>query len=358
MNTDVIRAASSLSPPRLTELLRASGALQDGEVQSVQTALLESNAGDQIYRVKASYSASTDAQPPEKMILRVSEDQLAFQTHEAVFYDQIAPEMSAATASAFEQPYITCYHVAYNSPRQQSSFLLADIDQSHTRLEFPMPPTQPQSFSMVDSLSRVHAHWWEHPWLGGQLGDSWDETRIQRLIQRGNRNGLAFLKFAGDRLVPRDREALEQIAAKWPQDRVDHLIERKRWTLVHGDAHPGNFRIPKTADIQPAILTPWESWRVDTGTDDLAFMVAAHWYPALRQAQEKLLLRRYHENLLRLGVENYAWDDCCYDYRASILRVLFFLIGGWRRRRDPVLYWDRLEKSLLAYDDWDCQELL
>jgi len=57
-------------------------------------------------------------------------------------------------------------------------------------------------------------------------------------------------------------------------------------------------------------------------------MMAAHWYPGRRARLETALLRRYHARLLSLGVHGYSWDDCWEDYRASVVRVLFFLVGG------------------------------
>src|SRR5690606_25039100 len=67
----------------------------------------------------------------------------------------------------------------------------------------------------------------------------------------------------------------------------------------------------------------WQSWRVDTGTDDLAYLMACHWpldeHPGLEQA----MLVHYWQGLETEGIHSYGWDDLQYDYRASLIRCLF-----------------------------------
>ena len=355
MNSDVIGQPDELTPPRLTSILNSAGVLNEGEVQAISSQPASKQGASKTFYLEVSYSADSANPPTGRLLLKISEDQLAFQTHEAVFYDQIVPEMAKNGNAGL--PFVPCFHSAYNSPRQQSSFLLANMSASHSPAQDSLPISLAQAQGMVAALASVHGFWWEHKWLGEQLGDYWDALRIERLIQRGARNGRAFLKFANTRLSAIQRDRLAQVTTLWPAERVENLVNRKHWTLVHREAHPSSFLFPNSPESDFTLLTDWHSWRVDTGTDDLAYMIAAHWYPAIRAEYEQRLLREYHERLLSLGVDDYSWGDCCYDYRASIARVLFTLIGGWRRRRDPALYWDRMEKALLAFDDWDCDEL-
>ncbi|MGD2078946.1 MAG: aminoglycoside phosphotransferase, partial [Chloroflexota bacterium] len=105
-------------------------------------------------------------------------------------------------------------------------------------------------------------------------------------------------------------------------------------------------------------IVDWQSWRVDTGTDDLAYMMACHWYPEYRARWERPLVEGYHRALLTYGVVDYPWPACWYDYRASVIRCLFFLLGSWHPARPASMWWERLEKGLLAYEDLGCAELL
>ena len=90
-------------------------------------------------------------------------------------------------------------------------------------------------------------------------------------------------------------------------------------TIVHGDAHIWNAFLPKPGERGDVRIFDWDSWRVDMATDDLAYMMALHWYPDLRRSFERPLLDHYHAELVARGVNGYdrrALDD---DYRLSVL---------------------------------------
>lgn len=66
-------------------------------------------------------------------------------------------------------------------------------------------------------------------------------------------------------------------------------------------------------------LFDWDAWRVDVGSDDLAYMMALHWYPELRSRMERRLLDCYHEELIIHGVAGYDRRALQEDYRLSVL---------------------------------------
>jgi thiamine kinase-like enzyme len=171
-------------------------------------------------------------------------------------------------------------------------------------------------------------------------------------------NYATWSNFLGDRLSTRRRALLDRVFTTWPQKQVDRLVGGRGITLVHRDTHPLNFLYPKNEEVDTVRIVDWQSWRVDTGTDDLAYMMACHWYPHYRATLERPLLKRYHQGLLRDGVEEYRWEQCWYDYRASVIRCLFFLLASWKPERPATMWWDRLEKGLLAFKDLNCAELL
>jgi hypothetical protein len=77
-------------------------------------------------------------------------------------------------------------------------------------------------------------------------------------------------------------------------------------TVVQGDAHYWNCFLPKDGgdDIR---FFAWACWRIDVGigTDDLAYMIALHWYPDRRHILERPLLDLYHATLTACGVTGY-----------------------------------------------------
>ena len=154
---------------------------------------------------------------------------------------------------------------------------------------------------------------------------------------------------------------------------------------MNRDTHAANFLYPRYPERDRVRIVDWQSWRVDTGTDDLAYMIAAHWYPERRARLEKLLLQRYQQRLREHGIA-YSWEECWQDYKASVIRVLFSLVGGWQLSNadaphagdlriawrpagrtspdfayspcSPALWVDRVERATLTYEDLGCAWLL
>ncbi len=355
IDSDILREPADLTPDRLDSLLKKAAALTTGRVTEIQVGEAIAGQGGQRYQLLVNYAPGSSVSAPRHLSLKIGEPGLVYQTHEVVYYSQIVPKMRASLPKL---PLIPCYHAAYDSGRQQSSFLFADTSKSHRRASDNFPPTVLQSEQMIDALALIHAYWWQHPWLGVELGEAWTHRRLENLIARAQRNLAGFLSFSADRLSTERGRVLQAICSRWPARRRSRLLQRQGITLVHRHAHPQSFLCPLDPEADQVLLTDWHSWTVDSATDDLAYLMAAHWYAERRGRFERLLLKRYYRQLVGAGVQDYAWEDCCYDYQASIIRVIFTLVGGWRRRRNPSLYWDRLEKSLIAFEDWSCEELL
>lgn len=129
-------------------------------------------------------------------------------------------------------------------------------------------------------------------------------------------------------------------------------------TLVHGDAHLGNFLFPIEAQTASAYLINWQFWRPTIGGADLAFMIATEWKPQTRRRLKTHLLRRYDTGLIEHGVSGYSWEDCWNDYRLSVILVSIF-IPVWRW---SIFQWapdfTALESSMTAFADLNCSELL
>ena len=128
-------------------------------------------------------------------------------------------------------------------------------------------------------------------------------------------------------------------------------------TLVHGDAHCWNVFLPRDGgdDLR---LFDWDAWRIGIAATDLAYMMAVHWYPDRRRNLEHALLDRYHATLLRHGVRGYDRQALAEDYRLAVLMQLATPI--WQASYDipPVIWWNNLERVMLAVDDLGCRDLL
>ena len=160
----------------------------------------------------------------------------------------------------------------------------------------------------------------------------------------------------GDRLSPERRELYERVFVAAPRlwARQD---SRRNITIAHGDAHFWNCFLPKDGG-DSARLFDWDSWNLGIATDDLAYMIAMHWYPERRRRFESSLLDFYHDAIERRGVTGYdrrALED---DYRLSVLGLIMTPV--WQAIFDipRMIWWNNLERIFLAVDDLNCRELL
>ena len=132
---------------------------------------------------------------------------------------------------------------------------------------------------------------------------------------------------------------------------------RRGVTVTHGDAHVWNCFLPRDggSDVR---LFDWSEWDLGVATQDLAYMMAVHWYPDRRRRMERSLLDVYHAALLMHGVKDYdrqALDD---DYRLSALWHVATPIWQAGFNVPTVIWWNNLERIHMAIEDLGCRELL
>jgi hypothetical protein len=87
-------------------------------------------------------------------------------------------------------------------------------------------------------------------------------------------------------------------------------------------------------------------------------MMAMHWYPDRRQRLERRLLDRYHAALLSYGIRGYDRRALYDDYRSSVLFLLMLPVWQEAFNIPAVIWWNNLERILLAVDDLGCRDLL
>lgn len=87
-------------------------------------------------------------------------------------------------------------------------------------------------------------------------------------------------------------------------------------------------------------------------------MMAMQWYPERRQALERALLNRYHETLIAHGVSGYTRGALDQDYRWSVLWHITKPVWQWSVNIPPVIWWNNLERVMMAVEDLGCEEFL
>jgi len=354
---------AQVSPEWLTRLLKKKGVLHQGKVTAVQKQPLRATISitSRLARFAVSYSADAPKSAPSRLFLKIAKPDFdaalsaRVWKNEVDFYTTVVDAMSAPAT-------VRCYDAVYAPETGKAHLLIEDVSDTHFQPEWPLPPPRLYCEHVMECMAQLHAWWWEHPRLGVDIGQLPTEEAFKAGKEDTERKIRAFVDFLGDRLSVDRRKVYDKVLAGLPRllghYRRRRLSERKAFTLVHGDASLWNFLYPLDSDMEQVRIIDWQAWHMGVGTDDLAYMIALHWYPARRRVMERELLRRYHSELLKQGVAHYGWEECWLDYRVSAISNLL-LPALWSGNKLPAaLWWSHLERAMLAFDDLECEELL
>jgi hypothetical protein len=349
-----IRQCSEITTEWLGSVLHDSGHLKSGSVEGVGVTP-DAFSGNVAHLASLTVTYSDDAKGrlPTQLFLKVSkqdlhEEHLALGRKEVEFY-------TSTMSRGLSIP--VCYDAVCDPETGHSHILMDDLSPTHFQLTPPIPPSPEHCGMVVDSLALIHG--WENPDLGVTIGQPFDPTKSDTVRQRLEATFPAFMDFLGSSLLPRQRKMYQKILQSNVLSRFDSRLRQiKNTTLVHGDAHVGNFMLPHDLESGQAVAIDWHLWEIFIGASDLAFFIAHKWSPARRGELEKPLLERYHRTLVGAGVAGYTWDDLWQDYRQSVILATLISIGQFRRKQHPGIVWNGLECSSAAYEDLGCEELL
>ena len=363
--SQLLTAPEQATPEWLTTVLRQDGQFPHGYVTDVRISSTEPTSVWTLFHLQVRYSADAPPSAREHLILKLSKrtgqhgDTRFYALasgKEVFFYTNIA-----ATPAMANVPIIRCFHSAHSSEEQGSHVLVEDLSHTHWQPPLALPPHEPLCEQTVRCLASLHAAWWQD----GRLGDSgdiakrraWELREAHKNSQRSLMDMVAaFIDYLGDRLSPKRRRVYERLLTLEPA-----LRERqgcRPQTLLHGDAHWWNFLYPLDPEADTTRILDWGSWRIGVGTNDLAYMLALHFFPQQRRRLEERLVRAYHRELLRCGVTAYDWSACWEDYRLSVVGSLSFPAQFWALNVPASEWWAQLECGMSAFEDLRCTELL
>jgi Ecdysteroid kinase-like family len=352
MTTKVLPKAADAA--HLTDILRHSGALAGGRVCEVAVEHSRATVLSQITRLRLAYEgAAPDA--PSHLFLKTALPERADDTwhgqQEVAFYSRVAVAMSARLVPR-------CFEASWDADSKAWHLLLEDLTDSHRlATAWPLPPTIAQCESIIRARARFHAAWWDDPRLGTTIGTWSDGDAITAYLQRFAERFERFVDRVGDDLPSERRELYERLLAAAPRLHAryhSHL----NITVVQGDAHVWNCFLPRNDTGEDVRLFDWDGWRIDTATDDLAYMMAMHWYPDRRRQLERSLLDRYHAELEAHGFRGYDRRALTDDYRLSALWQIMTPVWQATVNIPPVIWWNNFERIFLAVDDLGCRDLI
>ena len=135
---------------------------------------------------------------------------------------------------------------------------------------------------------------------------------------------------------------------RYPEVFIERISDPNGITLLHGDAHLGNYYYPKNPDRDSLILFDWETYKRGLAAYDLAYLMV-HGTRGRAELEPRLMVF-YYDTLTAMGVRGYSREQFEYDYRLSVATCTFCPLV-WKRP------WS-FRRAMRAYEDWDCEELL
>lgn len=344
-----------VEPARLTAALRKSGVLDAGAVREVKVLHQHPALVSHVIRLGLRYVGES-AGAPHSVILKMPHPTYAKTLansgrHEVAFYTHLAPNMPS-------QIVPRCYDGHFDEESLAWHLLLEDLTDSHAiATTWPLPPSRDQAMAIVTALARWHASWWDHPGLGETVGTWMSTDDSAKLMETFAGHYDRFADLLGDRLSEERRIIYRRFIEK-----AERLLQRyhshRHVTIAHGDAHTWNFLLPRAGVTDTVRIFDFDQWRINVPTNDLAYMMATQWYPERRQALERPLLHRYHDTLIAQGVTGYTRGTLDQDYRWSVLWHVTKPVWQWSINIPPVIWWNNLERVMMAVDDLGCEELL
>jgi hypothetical protein len=353
----VITHVDEVTPAWLTQTLLKSGALEKGAVASFDVNTDERLLSTSV-RLKLTYTSDSQGSMPQKLFLKIvntdQEDEF-FGASEVNYYmrDYVGVK---------DVPLVRTYHAVYSESLGRYHILMDDVRDTHVEAAS-KTPTLEHGFALAEGLAAMHTHWWGMSRLA-EIGASLHTAEhIMHFVDIARPGAGHIIAAVGEQLKPHWIEMIHEFYEKHPSLMIARTQDDNGFTLIHGDTNLLNILVPIEGerpiyiiDRQPFdwSLTAW------LGVYDLAYTMVLKWDAEIRRELEQPILRHYHERLMKLGIQNYSWEQLWQDYQLCVAMGVY-IATEWCRGQfypDTLRFWmPMLQRSLTAIDDLECFNL-
>jgi phosphotransferase family enzyme len=302
------------------------------------------------------YSGDAGSLPP-RVVLKLARDESGimapFYANEVNFYTRLRPGLQ------IEAP-VTLGGV-FDPDSGQFGLLLEDL--TRRQAHFPNV-TEAVSLayveSLIDTLARLHAGFWESPRFDTDL----------RWVQSHTEGALSELQnHAATPLIQHEidhenfkREMVQRLRTSGPQLRAGMMAMHRHQatlprTLLHGDTHLGNtYLLPG----EKGGFLDWQLMTCGYGVHDISYLVCTALSVEQRREHEQALLRRYLEKLAEFGVARPpAFEEAWLEFRRSLVWGVYY---GWLTTPVVNYGWEinilNHFRLTTAYEDFDTGRLI
>jgi hypothetical protein len=201
-----------INAAHMNAMLERAGVLGDLHVRDVSIISDSPTLVSRIIRLRLTYDGPANALPGSLIIKTGLPEQqgAAWSTNgpkEVAFYRDVAPSLPAGLVPR-------CFEAHHAVAATPWHLVLEDLTETHAvPTEWPLPPSEAQCRSIVGSLARFHAAWWEDPRLGVWVGAWPDDAAVDQFVQQMARHFEVFANRLGDELSGEQRVFYERLIA-------------------------------------------------------------------------------------------------------------------------------------------------
>ena len=314
--------ANDICSDWIDQVLRKEGAIDSGtKVTEIVTAPIGTGQVADSYQIKIEYSGPTQA--PASLVAKLTSDseqsRAAGRTEmnylrEVGFYSEIAPNLQVRVPK--------CFHAEIDSNATEFVLLLEDLSPARTGNQL-VGCTVAETELAVQQAARIHAPYWGSESLKGNTWLDISSSYWQRFSDMMPVWFAGFTERYADRLTSDDVELgqafTDNIGGYYRE------MEAMPYTVQHGDYRPDNVLFDALDGTVPLAVLDWQTVIYAPGVVDVAYFIGGALDIETRRANEEALLHLYHDELKKLGVEDYSYEQLISDYACATFHN--FIIG-------------------------------
>ena len=356
----VLHGPDDLDARWLTEALRASGALVDGEVASFTTTPIGTGQMGDAFRVALAYHGDPGDAPATVVAKFATTDDTSRATGLALRSYEIEINVYRELAGRIALRMPRCHHADVEPETGWFTLLMEDMapaSQGDQLAGLTVEEVERAAVAAAD----LHGPCWDDaelaalPWLNRH---SPEVAAFTAMLVSGLYPG--FVERYGDQLTCDELDVTAHL-----MDRLeDHLNARHGpMTVTHGDYRPDNFLLGGADSPAPFTVVDWQTAAWGPPVADVAYAIALGFAdPAERALHEERIVRRYHEALLAQGIDDFPWELCWEEYRRGSFASLIMTVAPSmlveRTERGDEMFLGSLRRGVAQVRDLDALDLL
>ncbi len=224
-----------------------------------------------------------------------------------------------------ELPIVKCYDAYIFEDKKQFLLMLDDISDDYVSANEIDRNDMNNWLNAAASLAKLHSFYWNGVNSKNLINLHGDNKTIEEKVQNLHNALDKFLSYAVDFYEKEILEAYQSAlvdAITFEQKSIDRRAQKNNISVIHGDSHIYNFMFP-TASFQKPLIVDFQFWRMGIPTVDVMNLTRVK-FPFMNEPDGHLeVIKHYHMTLIKLGVSNYSFNECLYDYYLSAAYAIF-----------------------------------